>query len=60
LSRAAAAHGVHRFDVRLVGPEGQEVWARATLASVRDDAWEVDQLLLMLDEVQESAPTQGS
>jgi PAS domain S-box-containing protein len=60
LSRAAAAHGVHRFEVRLEGPEGREVWARATLASVRDDAWEVDQLLLMLDEVQESAPTQGS
>lgn len=60
LARAAAAHGVHQMDLRFPGPGGVEVWARATLSSVRDDAWEVDQLLLLLDEVQEGSPAKGS
>lgn len=55
LARAAASHGVHRLELRFVDAEDREVWGRATLASVRDDAWEVDQLLLLLDDVQEDA-----
>jgi PAS domain S-box-containing protein len=56
LARAVAAHAVQHLDLRLPVADGGEVWGRATLGSVRDDAWEVDQLLLLLDEVQEGAP----
>jgi PAS domain S-box-containing protein len=60
LARAAVTHGTHRLELRLPGADGREVWARATLASVRNDGWEVDQLMLLLDDVQESAPARGS
>jgi PAS domain S-box-containing protein len=54
VARAAAGEETRAVELRFLGEDGTHTWARATMAPVRDEAWEVEQLLLLVDEVQEA------
>lgn len=55
LARAAGGEEPPVLELRFVADEIPTVWGRATLTAVRDEGWEIDQILLMVDEVQEGS-----